>query len=772
MAASVRHERAKRRVPLEQQATTTRWGSVRNHRATSSYARSLTPARIAAILKEADAGYPFRLASLLDEVEDREPHLVSVLGTRKRSVANLAWEIEPAGDKRQDRRVAEFCGRHLQAIDNLEDGLVDLLDAVHKGYAGVEIEWYQRDGVVGIDHLEYVPQKWFLPSPDDPNCWHLLDDANRTEGVPLEPWRFCIHVSKAKSGYPVKAGLGRVLVWWYLFKNYAIKDWVTYSELYGSPTRVGKYEMGAQPSDIDDLFVALKQLGVDAAAVIPANMDVEFHGVEGKAGGPDVYERLATFCERGMSKAVLGQTLTTDEGKNGSRALGQVHNDVRDDIKVSDAKQLARTIKRDILTPLVTFNFGPDVGVPTLVFDTEPPADEKVVAETQKVRGEVLRQAIAMGVPVTLDQLREELGIQEAHAGQEVLVRAPEKAPPGERDEGLTDSAEVDARASASASCCPATFSDDPHVDQVAAAADRYRAEGESAWGDLVDAIKAEVRSSPSLEAARARFAAIAESLELGDFADSLGDATFTGELVGRWQADQVDDTAELKGMPNVPPREAAAWWAQKRIVTRDQFDAMAATHRSEGFTIARFQTLEALELAHTALSKTIEEGGTFDEFEDAMDAAYAREGIDPSKPWHLNTVYRNATFQAYSVGRTRAQLANIDRRPYGVYRTLEDSDVRPAHAAMENRVYRLDHPIWDAWNPPNGHGCRCYRSALTDQDLVDQGLDVQDDFPTNLATGRPLTPDRGFDRDPAKQPHEFDFSRFPKTWRRALGAP
>ena len=40
-------------------------------------------------------------------------------------------------------------------------------------------------------------------------------------------------------------------------------------------------------------------------------------------------EDLAAFCEREISKAVLGQTLTSEQGEEGgSNALGQVHENV------------------------------------------------------------------------------------------------------------------------------------------------------------------------------------------------------------------------------------------------------------------------------------------------------------------------------------------------------------------------------------------------------------------------------------------------------------
>ena len=35
----------------------------------------------------------------------------------------------------------------------------------------------------------------------------------------------------------------------YLFKNYDLKDWVSFAEVYGLPLRLGKYAPGASEAD-------------------------------------------------------------------------------------------------------------------------------------------------------------------------------------------------------------------------------------------------------------------------------------------------------------------------------------------------------------------------------------------------------------------------------------------------------------------------------------------------------------------------------------------
>ena len=102
------------------------------------------------------------------------------------------------------------------------------------------------------------------------------------------------------------------------------------------------------------LMEAIYSLGTDAAGIIPDSTIIEFIESQ-KTTSVEIYEKLARYCDEQISKAVLGQTLSSDSG--GSYAQGKVHNEVRHDLTVGDAKALAVTVRRDIIRPLVEYNF-------------------------------------------------------------------------------------------------------------------------------------------------------------------------------------------------------------------------------------------------------------------------------------------------------------------------------------------------------------------------------------------------------------------------------
>jgi len=182
------------------------------------------------------------------------------------------------------------------------------------------------------------------------------------------------------------------------------------------PWRIGTYKADADQKHIDHLIEALTSLTSSGAALLAetTSLDVEWPGGGGSTSqGP---AHLALFGTLGaeMSKSVLGQTLTTEQGSKGSQALGRVHDQVRMDVLEFDAQCLAETLRRDLIAPLVRRNFG-DVAIPRFRFLTEEAADLKAFGEGLLA----MRKAGLKNIPAVW--VRDRSGIPEGKEGDEVL---------------------------------------------------------------------------------------------------------------------------------------------------------------------------------------------------------------------------------------------------------------------------------------------------------------------------------------------------------------
>ena len=111
------------------------------------------------------------------------------------------------------------------------------------------------------------------------------------------------------------------------------------------PHLIGKHPRGATKEETDNLADLLEQMVQDAIAVIPDDSSVEIQEAN-KSSSAAIYEQLIDKMNAEISKAILGQTLTTEIGSNGSYAASNTHMGIRQDIIDSDKKLVEQTINQ------------------------------------------------------------------------------------------------------------------------------------------------------------------------------------------------------------------------------------------------------------------------------------------------------------------------------------------------------------------------------------------------------------------------------------------
>ena len=372
---------------------------------------ALTPQRLANLLLDSTNGDEYDYLTLAEEMEEREPHYASVLGTRKRAAAQLPCSVEAASDDAADQRMADAV-RALTDMPEFEDLLIDLMDALGKGWSAVEIVWdtrYRLDELPG--GVGWGPERYEWRDPrffqwDRVTGQHLLlRDESHPNGKQLPAFKFLIHRPKLKSGLPVRGGLARLCAFAFMCKSYDLRDWMAFAEVFGMPLRVGKYGNNASEADVSILRSAVATIGTDAAAVIPDTMRIEFEQAVNAQGGAQLFQGLADWLDKQTSKAVLGQTMTTDDGSSQSQA--NVHNEVRIDLRDFDAGQLCKTINKYLVRPFIYLNFGPQRRYPTVKLIEEE-------AEDLEPWIKAVTEIVDRGGRVESSQVLDRLGIADA----------------------------------------------------------------------------------------------------------------------------------------------------------------------------------------------------------------------------------------------------------------------------------------------------------------------------------------------------------------------
>lgn len=386
-------------------------GSVRSP-VTGYPADGLTPARLASILREADAGDPVRQMELIEFAEERDTHFAGVMATRRRSVAQLPIVVEAYSDDEADEANAQTVRKWLKR-DELSEELFDILDCLPKGYSLTEIVWANPGGDWWPDRLERRDPRWFRFDRGDLSTPVMLTDGGAE--VPLPPAKFIYARIGAKSGLPLRSGLGRIALWSYLFKQFTQRDWQIFIQTYGQPLRLGKWQAGASEQDKDTLFRAVANIAGDCAAIVPDSMQIEFVESGQLSATGELYKQRCDQIDQGVSKLILGQTATTD-AVTGGLGSGKEHRQVQEDIERADARALAAILNRDLIRPWFRLNRGE-------AFDRFPRLKiERPEEEDLEAFGRALTPFIDRGLKVGLKAVRDKFGLPEPEGDEEVLT--------------------------------------------------------------------------------------------------------------------------------------------------------------------------------------------------------------------------------------------------------------------------------------------------------------------------------------------------------------
>lgn len=300
----------------------------------------------------------------------RDAQVQACLTIKKLAVLSRGWEVHPASSAPADVEVADFVRFTLSEMrGSILDVLYNVLDALAKGFSVLEINYCALEkephrGRIGLASIKAKDPATFAFETDE-----FLNVKGLTRTPDVSGTRF----PKDRSGLPAE----KFVVYSYMpryespygtsdlraaYKHYWSKDLLTrfmniYLEKYGSPTAKGSFRRGTPKSGQEELMRVLDSIQQKTAIVIPEDVQIEL--LEANRGGEAGYLQAIEWHDKQISRAILCQTLMTDEGTRvGSFALAKVHLDV--------LKMCLRKLKRDleesvmqeqVIKRLVDYNF-------------------------------------------------------------------------------------------------------------------------------------------------------------------------------------------------------------------------------------------------------------------------------------------------------------------------------------------------------------------------------------------------------------------------------
>lgn len=285
-----------------------------------------------------------------------DSHLYAIVSARKNAVLSKQWQLQFIDEKREDSVLLQ----QIYSILDVNEIISQVLNCFLYGFQPMEVIWALDDdkNIIPVD-VQAKPTEWFFyVNKDGRNDLRVRLKGSGVLGAPVDDMKLIVahHQYTEKNPYGEKL-LSRCF-WPVTFKKNGIKYWVMFCEKYGMPHMVAKYTEGLSDDKINEILQGLEDMVQNVVCAVPSSTEIDYHDPVGKAASAKIYQDLIRLMDEQMSKAVLGQTLTTEVTQGGgNRALGQVHNEVKNEIVQSDIKIIEKFFKK--LNDIVYFyNFG------------------------------------------------------------------------------------------------------------------------------------------------------------------------------------------------------------------------------------------------------------------------------------------------------------------------------------------------------------------------------------------------------------------------------
>lgn len=375
--------------------------------------------------------YQYELG-IYEKMYDSYWHLRSVLQQKWGAVISFPRRLEPADESEKAREIRDIVEGLIERISRFQADLREMgLNAdlygfsVHEAITAYKQGWRipdtdERRDSVCIERLASRRSGRFVFGLEGE--LRLLTQRNNREGEEMPERTFVVHRNQTRWDNPYGDGLGKAAYFAFLLVSRTLRYWAQFNERFGAPTVVLFYPDDATSRDRAAYRSLVTGFMQNAGFTVPRKDkdELEIKLLEPQRYGTlNVYRELLDYCNAEMSKLVLGQTMTTEDGSSLSQS--EVHYQVRQDILEDAAAALAETLSDSVVRWLVDWNFSAEEHqdlYPRFVIDSSPPED--VVTNQQ-----VLSQALLDGVPLVADEYYEKTRLTKPEQYQELEVIEP-----------------------------------------------------------------------------------------------------------------------------------------------------------------------------------------------------------------------------------------------------------------------------------------------------------------------------------------------------------
>ncbi len=507
--------------------------------------------QVRAILRELEQGM-FQRASLLSVLQERDDRLSGCWSIRTDTLLGVPLEMEPA---LVDGHVTPETEEIAEAAEvdwpkMFPEGSIDRLFKQGRdlGLAVGELVTFEDEATgrwlprLKVWHTQWVWWNWGTES-----YWINTSGAYDENGNPSTDGAGVIELPRVDRDtysdghwvvycpggfrYAFQRGIIRSTAMLHLKRQWDMRDWARYNEVYGLLIRKAVTPAGATENDKDRFATSIRDIGSEPTVECPtdatgAAYDIDIVGAP-TGSGYDTFGQSLHYIDECIGNAILGQQAAGE--KKGGLGDGDANQNesVRQDILEKDAR-IFEVLKAQALSWWALWNFGDKRLCPTPSPIIDPPETAEKQSDRLLKAGQAI-SAIAAALPGVADlaAIAAELGVPLLAPGETPVASAPIEG--GDDAPDKSDEKPTGLRALSTA---PRRKRAVTYADRVATAS--IAAGARAIAPDLAD-VRRIVKAAKSPEELRAALVEKYRSMDPRKFADVVERAQVMAELDGRY---------------------------------------------------------------------------------------------------------------------------------------------------------------------------------------------------------------------------------------------
>lgn len=526
-----------------------------------------------------------------------------------------------------------------------------------------------------FSYVRRVPHHLVIPERHE-----LRQMVNQPRGVcyldePYNDWYLGIG-NEDDLGLLVKAAMHTIS------KRFVKAAWDEFAMDFGMPTRVVTLDSSADDNQKDEMVTTISDAGRGAVIAINKDEDLKFLQAQ-SVDAYKVYQEDLGYCNAEISKLIVGQTMTSENGS--SRSQAEVHERVTDTLMISDSQWLADVVNIQLMPFLVKHKLVQ----PGLKFTFDQKQELSLGGMNQ-----VMQTLLSSGqyrIPAEFIERKfgfevefKETAAPEGVEGEEVLGKGKAGKAAGGLPEGKQG--------------------------QVVQAS--WQPTSKRVY-DLYHAGCGHDHGAHSVEASAVTWF---DEQQLEDLVKAFYDGQYSEDNLPEW----------------LQKKFYTVLWsgAQRGVETEYVLDSDLVFKEALQRNVAMFSAAKTWQQASELAGLVVNDKGQQREWK-----SFKEEALKVAKDYnvhYLRTEYDTAVAAGQMAGLWKQMEATVGPEGLVMYDTAGDARVRPEHQKWDRIVRPLSDDFWNTHWPPNGYNCRCTVRFVNDG-AVTQDLPEEDDVPAEF---------------------------------------